>query len=90
MQLNCTAEWKGVTYYGRYVDIGKDRNPDEPVVLMFEDSLRKVIQEMNTAYVNEKDLVALDELIYCFVPKHILTQSDKKVIRWCDENGVDL
>lgn len=90
MRLNCTAEWKGVTYYGRYVDIGKDRNPNEPVVLMFEDSLSKVIGEMQEAYVNEKDLIALDELIYCFVPKDVLTKSDKKVVEWCLENDIFL
>ena len=90
MRLNCTAEWKGKTYYGRYVNIGTDINPLESVVLMFEESLNKVIEDMQEAYVNEKDLVSLDELIYCFVPKSVLTKSDKKVVEWCMENDIFL
>ena len=96
--LTETCFFDGKEYFGRYVEI-EHNNGEKETLLMYEDSLGDIV---STYFDGTKEIVSeedkklssqaqsIDEDIYCYVPKDILTQSNEVVIKWCQENNIDI
>lgn len=59
---------------------------------MADEQLGKII----SGYIDSDDSAVRDEALYvdedfyCYVPLYVLVQSEKDIMKWCADNGIDL
>lgn len=83
MPLDKVTMFEGAKYYGREVKF------EGETMLMMEDGLEKALKPyFDGTKEKTKEADQVDEGVYCYVPADVLKKSDKEVLAWCDERGI--